>query len=273
MLIGSESVEWWRNVGSADFSFARVATKQIGTVAGASAARVGETVLWIDHENQVRARSGYGGQVVSNNAVTDAISSVTDKSTIKGFGWARGKHSFYAIRHANWCWVYDLYTNFWHERRSHNSNTWRIGDVCRFAGKAIAADATTGTLYEMSDTAYDEAGQPLVMTVQPPSVHGYPRGVKINHLFVDAIAGVGAVSSDTDDSNPQLAVRHSFDGGNNWSAVRHESLGAAGQRLKRIKMRRFGKAREDGFQFELSVSAKVAKGITGMAVDAEPLRA
>jgi hypothetical protein len=273
MLIGSESVEWWRNVGSADFSFARVATKQIGTVAGASAARVGETVLWIDHENQVRARSGYGGQVVSNNAVTDAISSVTDKSTIKGFGWARGKHSFYAIRHANWCWVYDLYTNFWHERRSHNSNTWRIGDVCRFAGKAIAADATTGTLYEMSDTAYDEAGQPLVMTVQPPSVHGYPRGVKINHLFVDAIAGVGAVSSDTDDSNPQLAVRHSFDGGNNWSAVRHESLGAAGQRLKRIKMRRFGKSREDGFQFELSVSAKVAKGITGMAVDAEPLRA
>jgi hypothetical protein len=38
-------------------------------------------------------------------------------------------------------------------------------------------------------------------------------------------------------------------------------------------MRRFGKSREDGFQFELSVSANVAKGITGMAVDAEPLRA
>ena len=272
MLIGTESVEWWRNTGAADFSFGRVATKQIGTVSGSSAARVGETVLWIDHENHVRARSGYGGKVVSNNAVTDAISGVTDKSTIKGFGWARGKHSFYAIRHANWCWVYDLYTGFWHERQSHNSSTWRIGDVCRFSGKTIAADATTGTLYEMSDAYYDEAGQPLVMTWQPPMVHGYPRGVKLNTLFVDMIGGVGAVSSDADDVTPQLAVRHSYDGGNNWSSVRHENIGVAGDRLKRIKMRRFGKSPEDGFQFQLSVSASVAKGVTAMAVDAEPLR-
>lgn len=272
MFIGSESVEWWRNTGAADFSFGRVATKQIGTVAGNSAARIGETVAWIDHNDQVRVRNGYGGQIVSNGAVTRAISALSDKTLIKGFGWSHDNHSFYCIRCPSWCWVFDLQTGFWHERQSYGSPTWRIGDVVRFGNKLIAGDATTGKLYEMNDAAYDEAGDPLIMTVQPPSIHGYPRGVKLIGMHLDVVSGVGAVSSDTDDSEPQLMVKHSFDGGNNWSAVRYESFGAAGQRMKRIKMRRFGKSREDGFQFSVSVSANVAKSITGMAVDVESLR-
>jgi len=249
VFIGSESVEWWRNTGAADFSFGRVATKQIGTVSGNSVARVGETFAWVDHNNQVRIRNGYGGQVVSNGAVSRAISDLTDKTLIKGFGWSRGDHSFYAIRCPSWCWVFDLQTGFWHERQSYDSATWRVGDVVRFGNKLIAGDATTGKLYEMSDTAYDEAGNPLVMTIQPPSVHGYPRGVKIQGVHLDVIAGVGAISSDEDDADPQLMVRHSFDGGENWSAERRESIGRAGKSLKRIKMRRFGKSDEDGFQF------------------------
>jgi len=68
-------------------------------------------------------------------------------------------------------------------------------------------------------------------------------------------------------------VRHSFDGGENWSAERRESIGRAGKSLKRIKMRRFGKSDEDGFQFQFKVSANVIKGVTGFAVDAQPLRA
>lgn len=273
MFLGSQSVEWWRNTGAADFSFGRVATKQIGCASGDSAARVGETVAWIDHDNQVRLRNGYGGQIVSNGAVSRDIASVEDKTAIKGFSWSSGNHAFYAIRCPSWCWVYDLYTGFWHQRESYGLATWKVSDVVKFGSKLIAGDATTGKLYEMSSAVYDEAGDPLVMTVQPPSVHGYPRGVKVNSVYLDVVAGVGAVSSDDDDANPDLMVRHSFDGGHNWSAERHESIGAAGQNLKRVKLRRFGSSKEDGFQFEFKISANVVKAVTGLAVDADPLRA
>ena len=273
MFFGSDSIEWWQNIGAADFSFARVTTKQIGCASGSSVARVGETVCWIDHDNQVRARTGYNGKIISIGAVVRAISETSDKSTIKGFGWSSGDHAFYAIRSASWCWVYDLYTGYWHERQSYGSATWRVSDIAKFDGRQIAGDATTGKLYVMSSTAYSESGNPLEMIIQPPAVHAYPQGLKIRKAFLDVIPGVGTVTSDTDDANPDLIVRHSFDGGLNWSAERHEPIGAADKRLTRIHMKNFGKSGEDGFQFQFRVSANVIKGVTGFAVDAEPLRA
>jgi hypothetical protein len=273
MFFGSDSIEWWQNTGAADFSFARVTTRQIGCASGSSVARVGETVCWVDHDHQVRARTGYNGKVISTGAVVRAISSAADKKAIKGFSWSSGDHAFYAIRSPEWCWVYDLYTGAWHERQSYGSATWTISDVVKFGDRLIAGDATTGKLYVMSGTAYDEAGLPLEMIIQPPASHAYPQGLKIRKAFLDVIPGVGTVTSDTDDANPDLIVRHSFDGGLNWSAERHVPIGAAGKRLTRVRMKNFGRSGEDGFQFQFRVSANVIKGATGFAVDAEPLRA
>lgn len=273
MLFGTDSLEWWQNTGGADFVFSRVTTKQIGCASGSSVALVGESIAWVDDEGQVRLRNGYGGQIISNGAVSRAISGTTDKTTIKGFSWAQGNHAFYAIRCPSWCWVFDLYTQQWHERQSHNSPTWNISDVVKFGDKWIAGDAATGKLYEMSSTAFDDAGSPLIMTVQPPMVHSYPNPVKVNAVYLDAISGIGANSSDADDSDPQIMVQWSFDGGLNWSGERMVSLGQLGDRLRRIKMTRFGKSREDGFTFKFSVSANVLKGITGLSVDATKLKA
>jgi hypothetical protein len=121
----------------------------------------------------------------------------------------------------------------------------------------------------MSHTAYDEAGSPLIVTVQPPAVHAWPNPLRFFALHIDVIPGAGLNSTETYLANPSIMVTHSNDGGETWSSERHAVIGPLGKRKIRVKLNRLGRSKEDGKVFKISCSAAVMRGFVGMAVETQ----
>ena len=274
VLFGQRSTEFWQDTGDADFAFNRSQAIELGCLpgAGGSVVNVDRTIIWIAHDGTVRIMQGYDGKRISNHAVERAISSV-DPSTISATTWWANGHTFYAVSSSVWTWVYDLATGQWHERVSGADKRWRVSAVARLGNDIIAGDYATGALYKMSQTAYAEAGEELVMTVQTPPVHAFPYRLAFNALHVGIVPGVGLADGSTEDVNPNLMVQWSDSGGKTWSAERLVSIGRQGDYLRRAVVRRLGVSSTHGRTFRLSVSAAVAKGLIEMAVDIDRIAA
>lgn len=271
VLFGERTIEWWKNTGAEDFPFGRVTSKEVGCLSAGSVCKIDETLAWIAHDGTVRLMDGYSARRISTHAIERDIAAVT-ASTIRGMSWWEDGHTFYAITSDDWTWVYDLVTGLWHERESYGLNRWRVSMISRLGSELIAGDYDTGALYKMARTYQDEAGQPLVMTVQTPPVMAYPYRLQFSELYVDVIPGAGLNTTTEPNANPKLMLQFSDDGGVNWSNERMMSVGRLGNTKARIKALRLGVSREDGRMFKLSMSAAVVRGLTGAAVTITQLR-
>ena len=273
VLFGTASIEWWQDTGGADFAFTRSQASEIGSCAAGSVCKVERTLMWAAHDYTVRMMEGYGGKVVSNEAVSRAIEAETDKASITSTSWFSKGHTFYCLNLSTSTWVYDVTTNQWHNRESYGSTRWRVDHVCRFGDRLIAGDATTGNLYIMSDTAFSEGAHPLISTIRTPPVHGFPHKIVFNALYLDILPGVGLNSTAPELLDPEMMIRWSDDGGSSWSAERRVALGRLGQTVKRGVIRRLGRTTQQGRIFEFSVSAAVARAWLSASVDIEELAA
>lgn len=273
VIFGELSTEFWRNTGNADFAFERVTSADVGCLAPASVKVVEQTIFFVAHDRRVRRFVGYEAAAVSTHAVERDIESLADRSQIKGSTWVKDGHTFYSITApGHWTWTFDTVTGYWHRRKSYEQDDWRVSTVTAFDGKLIAGDATSGKLYEMSANFKDEAGAPLVLEVVTPPVHAFPHKLKHNCLYIDVEQGVGTGQGNIQDTDPQLMVSWSEDGGATFGNERSISLGQQGKAVTRTRAHRLGIAPEDGRVYKFAVSAKVARGFYGAALDAEQLR-
>lgn len=278
VFLGEETIEWWTNTGAAAFPFERQQAIEVGCKAAGSVARLDRTMCWVADDNTVRIMEGYGARRISTHQVERDIDSEADPTLIEATSWYDRGHQFYAVHTANTTHVYDLTTGQWHERQStvSGANTrWRGSQVFRLGEKLIVGDYAEGKLYEMRPDMYDEDGDPLRMIVRTPPVHVSPYRMRYNGFAIDALTGVGVVSGDSQDMNPELMLRYSDDGGHSWSTERRKALGTTGQKIRKCEFLRLGasKAGSAGRTFEISCSAKVARGLMGAAVAADQLGA
>ena len=285
VLFGPQSTEFHINTGNADFPFERQQAIDIGCYAAGSATEVtfirGEsttdTIIWAATDQEgayagVMMLNGYSGSKISTHAVDRSIRDEPDTDDIRSFTWSAGGHTFYCITGTTFSWVYDMGTGFWHERKSYGLEHWRAVLCFTFGTTNILGDYASGVLYRMAHDIYEENGEPLIMTVQPPAIHAWPSPMRFDALYIDAIPGVGINATADADAEPMMMLDHSNDNGHTWLAERHIPLGALGKRRTRLKAFRFGQSGEDGKVFRMRVSAKVMKGITGLAVDARTVK-
>lgn len=270
VLFGTASIEWWQNVGDADFAFRRSQSAEIGCLSAASVARVERTLMWIAHDGTVRVMEGYGGKRVSTYAVERAIADVEASTITSTSWWARG-HQFYAMSCPSWTWVYDLSTGAWHERHSYGLDRWRVSTVSRFGHYSIAGDYVTGDLYTMTPDANTEGASPLIMTVQTAPIHAFPQRLIFDALHVDLVPGVGTNVTASQDVDPSMMVSWSDDGGHSWSNEQIIGMGRLGDTKRRAIARRLGRTTTHGRTFKLSVSADVARGFIGAAIEARKI--
>jgi hypothetical protein len=273
VLFGTRSTEWWKDTGDVDFPFkdGRVAIAELGCLAAGSVAKIDRTLAWIAHDGTVRLMSGYDGQRISTHAVERDIASAVPEQ-ITSTSWAARGHSFYQISSPDWTWCWNRTTNTWSERQSYGNTRWRCSTVSKFGTKWIAGDATLGKLYTMSPDVAVEGNAPLVMTVRTPPVHSFPNRLDASALYVRPVMGVGTNTGVTQDDNPELMMRLSFDGGEVWNGEDRASLGRQGERIERVKFTRLGHIPAQGCTFEFSISAAVIKGLIGPAyLDAKKL--
>jgi hypothetical protein len=206
---------------------------------------------------------------ISTHSVDRAIRDVTDVASITSAAWSDGGHAFYSISGNSFSWCWDSATGQWHERESYGLNRWKIRSVANFGGRLIAGDYTANKLYVMSNDYFDEAGQPLIMTVQTPPVHAFPDSLEFSSLYLDIIPGVGLISGPEHNVWPEAMVNWSDDG-THFAGGRRVQLGRAGQTIRSAATHRLGTTRKGaGRTFRVSASAAVARGLMAMAATAE----
>lgn len=302
VAFGTSSIDFFSNVGGDPFAFQRNQSISLGCAAAASCAEVDQTLMFVASDLTVRILNGYQAVRVSNHAIERTIAAEPNISGIVATTWTRDGHTFYCISGSTFSRVYDLSTQFWHDRETYGDTRWLASCVTAHDGDLIVGAYNSGKLYKMERTAGTEGDLPLICRLTTPPSHAYPYRLKINAVFIDMIPGVGLVGELTSgpllwggapllwgglplmwgdgsftaatihNADPQLMLRVSMDGGQTFGAERTAPIGRMGETQRQITFRRLGVTKRHGVVFELSASAAVMRGFLGMAIDADKLQ-
>jgi hypothetical protein len=265
------ATEVWEDVGTTPFAFSQNRTSyNIGCVAPLSAIVINESLLWVDHNGQVRQSIGFKPSVVSIPAVDSAINQLTafQKSLIYATYTSIKGHNFYALTSIYWTWELDLSTMLWHERQSQNVSNWFARGWENFNGARIVGSSTDASLNLVDQNSATEGGTatPFPFLTQSEPITAFPRGLLFDEIRVDAIPGTGRTTTMTDNysvdaQNPQLALTWSDDGANTWAPPRAAPIGKVGQRTTPISYYQMGGCRREGRVLQLSCMSNVVRGI------------
>lgn len=279
IFFGAQSIEFHANTGDADFPIERQQAIGIGCLAARSVCVVeapdSETLIWAAPDHTVRKLSGYSGVTISTPEISEWIKNLAEAGRadeLEGDAWAAAGRFFYALSCADWTKVFDSKTGAWHDRKSFGRSNWRVSRVARFGSRLIAGDRATGQLYEMKNTIYDEAGEPLVSEIVTPHVTAPPYPIQFNSVVVSVATGVGVNSLNQHEYDPKLIFDWSDNDGESWSAPRERSLGMLGHKVQRISFNSLGTCYSRGRVFRLRVSAPVERLFMSMTADIDVLR-
>jgi hypothetical protein len=146
---------------------------------------------------------------------------------------------FVALFVGDWCFVYDLVSGRWHERRSRiNTGSlfldvpWRANNVIQAYNKIIVTDSAGGNLGQLDDSIHTEYGT---------LIHSYfitqpflDRGRRIRVPAIEIMCDVGNAENDA------MQLMWSDDGGFNWSDTISRKIGGDGDYGRRVVFDRLG---------------------------------
>lgn len=197
---GTRSYEVWRDAGNPEFPLDRVTSRNVGLLAAGAVCEVDQTVAFVAHDCSVRLLNGYDANVISTAPVVRTIEDEASKAGIVGYQYASRGHRFLSLSGTNWTWEYNLTTGKWHERESYGLGRFRGAQSGLFGNRWIIGDYADPKLYVC------------------------------NPLSVGATAMTDQIAM----------VDYSDDGGLNFASETMHSVGAIGQRQKRVRRYRLG---------------------------------
>lgn len=294
-LLGEHTTEIWYDAGGQYFPFQRLlgTMLQVGCKATYSIARLSSNgqdgLIWFGRsergENIIVRTIGFQYDVVSTPAVSNAIAQYPVTSDAIGYTYQDGAHEFYVLTFptADRTWVFDASVPLqfaWHQRLSydpyaHAFHRHRSNCYMNFAGMRVVGDYQNGSLYQLTRSAYTDAGWPILARRRAPfvwdntpgnasSMGNSPRGrVFMGSLQLEFTAGQGSASGIG--QNPVANLRVSRDGttfGQQWPAP----MGPQGQYKSRTMWRRLGFGRNN--LLEVDVIAPVNRDLVGATLKA-----
>lgn len=270
-LFGQRSTEVYSLTGDAENAFQRLPGAYIerGCLAGASVASIEDLLIWVADDGTVRGAEGYSGTRISTHGLERLIAAEADKGALVAWTISDRGHSWYVLSGAGFTQAFNLTTKTWVDWQSYGSARFKAQHHAKIGDRHIVGDATGAALYEMSADLHDDAGDPLVWTIEAPILHKYPSRLTLGEIAVDVVAGQGLNSTSADLLDPTIGLSLSKDGGTTWAPERRKPIGRIGQTKRRVRWHRNGQSSEDGFKLRLSASAAVARGISGASVDVE----
>lgn len=285
-LIGEQTTEIWYDAGGQYFPFQRLVGTllQTGCKSWASICQLSQgaddSLIWfgrnVQGENVIVRTSGFAWQVISTPAVSDAIAQYQTTSDAQAYVYQEDTHVFYVLTFptADRTWVYDATLPpelAWHERLSYDpyAAQWhrhRSNCFMNFAGMRIVGDYQNGALYQLTRSAYTDAGWPIRAVRRSPYIWNAQdrERVFMQQLQVDFRLGQG--NSSGLGTNPLARLRISRDYGATYGAAVTAPMGAQGETLNRCIWRRLGFSR--GAVAEIEVIDPVNRDIAGATLKA-----
>lgn len=262
-LFGTESTEAQQNVGGADFPFAPYQDVLIdaGLIGVNAVTSTNDTMFWVAPDRTVRRLDGITATKVSTHDIDRLILGWSEPELTVASAHVWEGHLFVVFRNPEGCIVFDQSTELWHERGSHESDTWRVKHYCEAYGLKLFGSATDRQIYRLDADAYTEDGEILPFEMITPYAYDAGKRFSITEVEVITQPGVGTLTLD-----PAMTCARSKDG-ETWSGAKVRRFGKAGERNKRLLFGTQGGGRQMAFKFRITDPVK--RAILGVFADVD----
>jgi hypothetical protein len=276
-LVGSASIEFWGGQNDTGYPFSFIAAAPRGIVGPYAVAGhetgFGKGIFIAGDDFGVSTLNGYSLVKISSPDVDRAIEGTADKATIRLSVFIAAGHSYVVVQAPTWCWVYDVGVQTWHERESYLQVYWRAAYPVKAFDKWLTTDLLTGNILELNAAVQDEVGAPLRMRMETGPFGAFPSPIRINGIEISLTKGVGiATGNDPVQTDPDIEISISRDGGNVWSNPRLVKVGRQAVTDGRVRSALWGHADVQGVRWRLDCSANVPLGFLAADMDGTKLR-
>lgn len=272
---GPSSIEVYQNTGQpTGFPLTRSTVISVGLagqfcVAGFEDGWDAEPIF-VAADDTVRTLNGLRPLKISTPDVERDIAAVTDKNDLRACVFTFGGQAIWSLSGPTWTWQYNVSTASWIKRESYQKARWRGEFSTRFNGSWVVSDYHDGTLYKLDRTAKTEAGEPLIYGLDSGPVKQFPARIAVPDAFFDFTLGQGVeAGSDPIETNPQVMISWSHDGGAKWGNPIQKSLGREGRYVGPVRQNRMGLTTHHGVRFRWRISDPCDAGFLGGRMNAQ----
>jgi len=107
-------------------------------------------------------------------------------------------------------------------------------------------------------------GDPIAYQIESGPVTGFPNRVRVDHVTFDIARGVGiATGDDPEQTDPEVYIEWSDDGGRNWSVPVVRKLGRQATSPGPVRVNRCGMTKDQGRRWRLTAYDAVDIELTG----------
>lgn len=272
LLMGTETIEFWGNTGNpTGFPFSRGPVLPVGlkaphAVAGFQAG-FSDPLMWVANDNTVRRLNGYVPERMSIPVLERLIEAAGTDLEASAYNVAG--RSFWALSGPNWTWEFDMVSGQWHERQSYGETRWRAHFSANCFSEWLTFDRASPKMFKIDPGYRYEDNQPLIWEVRSTQEHRFPGRIRVNRASFNFETGVGMDTGiDPIQTNPQVSISWSDDGGRTFGNALLRDLGTQGEQ-RSIDIWRCGLTGPNGRQWRLQCSDPVEVSLIGAAMDAE----
>jgi hypothetical protein len=273
-LMGDTTIEPYQDTANATgFPFTRVKVIPIGLLGRYAVTGFepgfGRGIIFVANDRTVKGLDGYSPQKISTPDVDRAIGTFLDNGgsadDIEMFPYVAGGKACVVLRSTTFTWVFDIDSQYWHERMSNGIVNWRsFGSIYAF-NKWLVGDSVAPTkISQITETARDELGTSLPAIVESGPVTAFPKRLRCDSVSLDMARGVGiATGTDPTQTDPDVLISWSDDGGVSWSVPVIRKLGRQAIAERRIGVNRVGSTKDQGRRWRITMYDNVDFELTG----------
>ena len=254
-LVGTHTAEPWNNTGAGDFPYEPIqsAFSQWGTIAPFSLLEIAGMTLWLSQndEGQGMVVASLGGtpQAVSSPEIAVEIAKLSVINDAYAWSYQYQQHAFYVLTFPTGekTFVYDISLQEWHQWSSKTLGYHRSAAHTFVYGKHLIGDPVSGNIYELDWGVYTDNGDEITRTRRSQSIHGDDKEIIHDGVWLDTKEGVGTVAH----PDPEIQLRWR-DSNGSWSNYHPRSMGAQGERGKRLVWRNLGRSFDRVYEIQTS---------------------
>lgn len=277
LACGASSIEVWGGLNETAFPWSYIATIPRGIIGPYAVAGqedgFGRGIFFVGDDFGVHTLDGYQPQKISHTDVDLAIERDPNKVNIRVFVFNAEGHAYVAVQGTGWTWCYDVVMQNWFERQSYLQTTWRGTLAFKAFDKWLCGDTKTGNIVQIDGRCHNDAGDPLRMRIETGPLGGFPKPIRVLDFELYLTKGVGiATGDDPVQTDPEIELSMSPDGGNHWLNGRVLKVGRQAIMTGRVRAHNFGHGDVQGVRWRIDCSADVPIGFMGADMNAVPLR-
>jgi hypothetical protein len=225
-------------------------------------------LIWVGDDGIVYQLDGYTPVPVSTDDVSRIISRALrdgEGSDLEASVHMEGLFPIWKLTNPGvWTWEYNVATKNWNERTSYGTTDQRVATSYRAFDRWVQGDRTTGLIFEVDETYFQEGGDPLIFHLRSGAAASFPSREEVERIDLDFTAATGIstglIPIQTD---PVVTAAWSLDGGYNFRSAVTRPLGKQGEGNKRVKILRGPATGPKGMVLDLQVADPVHVGFMG----------